>query len=134
MFTNKLRLVVFILSLVTTSTLVSCDKSSTHNNAPPQEPAVSQASPVASPLSDFDRTVRFVRNGQFAYIWVFSRKDGKPFDKQDGDFLRTKAPQIVDLAMTEDRKKAVGGTNFDLEKGNMNELRKRFVVEDFTAR
>ena len=40
--------------------------------------------------------MQFIRNGQFAYVWVFSRKDGKPLDGADSTFLRTNAPQVVD--------------------------------------
>ena len=87
-----------------------------------------------SPLSSFERDLQFVRNGQYAHIWGFSRKDGKPLDKDDGAYLRTNAPQVVDWVTTDGGKRAIGGTNFDLELGNMNLLRKRFVVEDYTAK
>jgi hypothetical protein len=36
--------------------------------------------------------------------------------------------------MTDGGKRAIGGTNFDLEQGNMNLLKKRFVVEDYTGK
>jgi hypothetical protein len=93
-----------------------------------------QATAKDSPLSSFERDLQFVRNGQYAYIWGFSRKDGKPLDKDDGAYLRTNAPQVVDWVTTDGGKRAIGGTNFDLELGNMNLLRKRFVVEGYTAK
>jgi hypothetical protein len=40
----------------------------------------------------------------------------------------------VDKAATKDRMKLVAGTNFNLEEGNMEALKKRFVVEDYSAR
>ena len=78
--------------------------------------------------------MQFIRNGQFTYVWVFSRPDGKPIDRDDANFLRQTAPQVVDWVITDDGKRVIGGTNFDLEKGGLPEIRKRFVVENYTAK
>ena len=107
----------------------------TANSGQPAAPAASVAPSVQpSPLTDFEEAVRFVRNGQYTYIWVFSRKDGKPFTPADSIFLKVNAPQLVDVTATKDKTKAVGGTNFDLEEGNMELLKKRFVVEDYSKK
>lgn len=111
---------------------LGCGQSSTNRTAgdsPTTQPSVS---PV--PRTAFERDLQFIRNGQFTHVWVFSRKDGKPIDKDDADFLRTNAPQVVDWVTTEDKKRVIAGTNFDLEQGNMPQLRQRFVVEDYTGR
>ena len=92
------------------------------------------AGPSPSPLTDFEEALRFVRNGQYTYVYVFSRKDGKPLKPEDSDYLKANAPQLVDKAATKDRTKVVGGTNFNLEEGNMEALKKRFVVEDYSAK
>ena len=92
------------------------------------------ATPSPSPLSDFEEALKFVRNGQYTYVYVFSRKDGKPITPEDNDFLRANAPQLVDKAATKDRTKVVAGTNFNLEEGNLELLKKRFVVEDYSAK
>src|SRR6185503_5670602 len=84
------------------------------------------AGPSPSPLTDFEEALRFVRNGQYTYVYVFSRKDGKALESADNDFLKTNAPQLVDKAATKDRMKLVAGTNFNLEEGNMEALKKRF--------
>ena len=88
--------------------------------------------PTSTPLDDFEEALRFVRNGQFTYIWVFTRKDGKPFDAEDGAMLRTRARQIVDFPMTDDKKKGVAGTNFPFEEADLVELRKRYIIEDYS--
>ncbi|HKU77284.1 MAG TPA: hypothetical protein VJR02_25450 [Pyrinomonadaceae bacterium] len=92
------------------------------------------AGPSPSPLTDFEEALRFVRNGQYAYIYVISRKDRKPLSTEDSDFLKTNAPQLVDKAATKDKTKVVAGTNFNLEEGNLEMLKKRFVVEDYSAK
>ncbi|HJP92765.1 MAG TPA: hypothetical protein VJ875_12470 [Pyrinomonadaceae bacterium] len=99
------------------------------NTAPPASP-----SPQTSPLTGFAKDLQFVREGQFTYIWVFSRKDGKPLDRDDGNFLKTNAPQVVDWVGTDNGRKIIAGTNFNLEEGNLATIRKRFVVEDYSGK
>ncbi|HEX5601293.1 MAG TPA: hypothetical protein VFX63_02045, partial [Pyrinomonadaceae bacterium] len=65
---------------------------------------------------------------------IFSRKDGKPLDKNDSAFLRTNAPQVVDWVTTEEGRKVIAGTNFNLEEGNLEALKKRYNAEDYSAR
>jgi hypothetical protein len=87
-----------------------------------------------SPLTGFEKDLQFIRNGQYTYVYVFSRKDGKPLDAQDSAFLRTNAPQVVDWVTTDEGKKVIGGTNFNLEEGNMEKLKKRFNAEDYSGK
>ncbi len=104
--------------------------SQTGNSAPaPAAPA-----PAASPLTGFEKDLDYVRKGQYTFVWVFSRKDGKPIDKDDAGYLRTNAPQVVDWVTTDGGKKVIAGTNFNLALGNLELLKKRFVVEDYTVR
>lgn len=105
-------------------------------NEPAQSnaPEAAQSFPSPSPKSAFERDLQFIRNGQFTYVWVFSRADGKPIDRDDANFLRKSAPQLIDLVITDEGKRVIGGTNFDLEQGPMPELRKRFVIENYTGK
>lgn len=99
----------------------------TNNNPTPA------ASPTAS-LTRFEQDLQYIRNGQYTYIWVFSRKDGKPLESTDSAFLRTNAPQVVDWVTTDGGKKVIAGTNFNLEEGNLEALKKRYNAEDYSAR
>lgn len=121
-------LVIIVLSFGCSKNSETPRPSSTSNSN------VAQATPASSPLTDFERDLRLVRNGQFTYIWVFSRKDGKPLDKEDGAALRRHASHVVDFFMTENGTKAIGGANFNIEADAMSELQKRFVVEDYSAK
>ena len=114
--------------------LLGACSSESPNTTNTSTPTVTPAGPSPSPLTDFEEALRFVRNGQYTYVYVFSRKDGKALESADNDFLKTNAPQLVDKAATKDRMKLVAGTNFNLEEGNMEALKKRFVVEDYSAR
>ena len=104
------------------------------NTSNTNTPTATPAAPSPSPLSDFEEALRFVRNGQYTYIWVISRKDGKPIQPDDNTFLKANAPQVVDWAATKDKTKVVAGTNFNLEEGNLEMLKKRFVMEDYSAK
>jgi hypothetical protein len=101
---------------------------------PPAQEETAQPTTSRSPLSKFESDLQFVRNGQYTYVWVFSRKDGKQLNKEDADYLRKNAPQVVDWVGTDEGKRFIGGTNFNLEEGNLELLRKRFVVEDYSSR
>jgi hypothetical protein len=122
-----------ILTVLIAGTLSSCSSSNT-NKASSSVPVVTQSSPAPSPKTGFEADLEYVRKGQYTYIWVFSRKDGKPLDKNDGAYLRTNAPQVVDWVTTDGGKKVIAGTNFDLAKGNLELLKKRFIVEDYTGK
>lgn len=121
-----------VLAVVVGGLTPAC--SSENPGRPADGSATSQPAPAASPKSAFERDLQFIRNGQFTYVWVFSRLDGKALDRDDSNFLRKSAPQVVDWVTTDEGKRVIGGTNFDLEKGGLPELRKRFVVEDYTGK
>ena len=119
-----------MMATLTAFSVISCGNKGTNSSS---EIVTPQSSPTP-PKSEFEERLEYVRKGQYTYVWVFSRKDGKPLDKDDGAFLRTNAHQVVDWVMTDDGKKAVAGTNFDLAEGNLELIKKRFVVEDYTAK
>lgn len=129
-----MRIKIAFLVLVLLS--AACGGSSNSNTAQSPEtpaPAVSPT-PQSSPLVGFEKDLKYIKDGQFSYIWVFSRKDGKPLDKDDSAFLRVNAPQVVDWVVTDGGKKVIAGTNFNLEEGNLEALRKRFIAEDYTGK
>lgn len=127
------RLSVLLLSGVLSLALGRCGSGpSNTSSTPTSETASGSPTPQSSPLVGFDKDLAYVRNGGYSYVFVFSRKDKKPLEHDDSAFLRTNAPQVVDWVITDEGKKVIAGTNFNLEEGNMGELRKRFVVEDYS--
>lgn len=127
---NNSSLVLLTLVLI----LAGCSKSGTNSTAPASETPQTKSAPQASPLTGFEKDLQYVRNSQFRYVWVFSRKDRKPLDKDDAAYLRTNAPQVIDWVTTDDGKKVIAGTNFNLEEGNLGLLKKRFVTEDYSGK
>jgi hypothetical protein len=127
-----IRLVFLVLILSSLSACNGTPPAANKTPAPEASP-VPAASPTA-PLTGFEKDLQYVRNGGYTYVWVFSRKDKKPLDRDDGAFLRTNAPQVVDWVTTDEGRKVIAGTNFNLEEGNLGAIKKRFVTEDYSAR
>jgi hypothetical protein len=115
--------------------LAGCSSSAPNNsNTTTTTAASTPASPSPSPLTGFEKDLQYIRNGQFTYVWVFSRKDGKPLQPDDSAYLRTNAPQVVDWVTTDEGRKVIAGTNFNLEEGNLEALKKRYIAEDYTGK
>ena len=104
------------------------------NSAPAPTAAPLTSVAHASPLTGFEKDLQYIRNGNFTYVWVFSRKDGKPLDRDDAAFLRTNAPQVIDWVTTDEGRKVIAGPNFNLEEGNFAALQKRFVTENYSGK
>lgn len=133
MFTKLSNHRLLLVAVVAIFLLASCGGNT--NISPPSanESPTAQSSPARA-KTGFEADLDYVRKGQYTYVWVFSRKDGKPLDKDDGAYLRTNAPQVVDWVTTDEGKKVIAGTNFDLEQGNLELLKKRFNIENYTGR
>jgi hypothetical protein len=122
-----------ILLTVAALLLVACGGGAAPSGTSSPSPEAAQtASP--SPLSGFEKDLQYIRNGQYTYVWIFSRKDGKPLLPEDSIFLRVNAPQVVDWVTTDEGRKVIAGTNFNLEEGNLELLKKRYVAEDYSGK
>ena len=124
--------VIIVVTLLAAILLNSCSRSS--SNPASSGERTSPATPAPSPKTGFEADLDYVRKGQYTYVWVISRKDGQPLDKNDSAYLRTNAPQVVDWVTSEGGKKVIAGTNFDLAQGNLALLQKRFNVEDYSGK
>jgi hypothetical protein len=128
-----MRLPKFLIAVVLL--FAGCGGSAPNNTNSSTPSATSPApAPSPSPQTEFEKDLQFIRNGGYTYIYIISRKDGKPLEPSDSDFLRKNAPQIVDWARTDGGKKVIAGTNFNLEEGNLGALKKRYNVEDYSGK
>ena len=114
--------------------LAGCNGGSTTKTAPNANESVTVASSPVPAKTGFEADLDYIRKGGYTYVWVFSRPDGKTIDKDDAAFLRKNAPQVVDWVTTDEGKKVIAGTNFDLAEGNLGLIKKRFTAEDYTGR
>ncbi len=131
-----IKVLLFVLCVALLGACGGTPPAATNNSAPAPAAAASPSAPTAqaAPLTGFEKDLQYIRNGNFTYVWVFSRKDGKPLDKDDAAFLRTNAPQVIDWVTTDEGRKVIAGTNFNLEEGDFAVLQKRFVTENYSGK
>jgi len=126
---------IIITILAATALLVATSSGCRKRAASVEEaPDTSTYHPEATPTTQFERDLKYVRDAHFAYVWVFSRRDGKEFTKEDSEALRTNAPRVVDWVTTDSNRKVIGGSNFAIDPPQMAALEKRFKVEDYSGK
>src|SRR5215213_2650564 len=113
----------FFALLLIAGLLGGCRKSGSDSSGSgsPQQKA------APSPVTDLERQLQYVRDGQFTHIYVFSRKDGGAFDKDDVAYLTANSPVGEKTNMrvkTEDGRRVVVGTNFEYTQENFDTLAK----------
>jgi hypothetical protein len=123
-----------IVTAVTIFLLTSFSACKRSTSADDETPDTSTYRPEPTPATQFDRDLKFVRDGHFEHIWVFSRKDGKEFTSDDSASLRTNAPKVVDWVTTDGNKKVIGGSNFAIDPTQLAALQKRFKIEDYSGK
>ena len=99
-----------------------------------ETPDTSTYRPEPTPATQFERDLKYIRDGHFVYVWAFSRKDGKPLTSEDSEALRTNAPKVVDWVTTDEKKKVIAGSNFPIDPPQLAALQKRFNIEDFSGK
>lgn len=122
---------LFVSGLLLVGVFAGCKR---RGGAEDETPDTSTYRPESTPATQFERDLKYIRDAHFAYVWIFSRKDGKPLTSEDSDVLRTNAPKVVDWVTTEEKKKVIAGSNFPLEGPQLVILQKRFNIEDYSGK
>ena len=123
-------LAILLLGLMVGS-LASCRHRASSED---ETPDTSTYRPESTPATQFERDLKYIRDGHFTYVWIFSRKDGKELTSDDSQALRTNAPKVVDWVTTDEKKKVIAGSNFPLEPQQLANLQKRFNLEDYSGK
>ena len=121
--------------ILAASLLSGCRKSSDSASGSASSPQ-GQSAPTPA-RTDFEQKLQYVREGQFHHIYVFTRKDGGPFDKDDVAHLNANSPVGEKTNMrvkTDDGRRVLIGTNFEFTQENFDALGQRFNIEDYTGR
>jgi len=84
--------------------------------------------------TSFESDLETMKIANFDYIFVFRRKDGGAFDGEDRKYLRSNSPaQINRFVLTDDGKAFIAGSKYIFPMENLETLRMRFNVEDYSA-
>jgi len=93
--------------------------------------------PLAAPeekQSNFASDLQAMKTANFDYIFIFRRRDGGAFDAEDKKYLRANAPVETNRFVSTDNGKAfIAGSKFKFPPQNLEILRIRFNVEDYSA-
>src|ERR1700674_378593 len=124
---------VIILTVGGAAFLAGCRRgpSSTTVDQTPDTPITR---PVPTPATEFEQKLKFARDAHFTHIWVFTRKDGAVFTKEDTQILHTNAPNVVDWLKVGDMKQFIAGSNFPIDPPQMAVLQKRYKIEDYSGK
>ena len=97
------------------------------------QPKSTPVPPSEQPKNDFEKTLRGVQSGDFTYIFVLRRKDGGQIQGDDGRFIKSVSPaETNQFVVTDDNLVVIIGTNFPYPPENLDLLRERFNIEDFS--
>jgi hypothetical protein len=104
----------------------------------PNQTILKDAAPSPTPLAtaetkqtSFEEDLREMETADFDYIFVFRRKDGGVFDKEDQKYLRDNTPLETNRwRKSDDGKAFIAGSGFSFSPAQMDALRNRFIVED----
>ena len=98
-----------------------------------QTPTPSPTPEVKEAKDDFAEKLEYVQKGAFSFVYVFRRKDGAALDSDDSKYLRANSPLETNYwVVTDDRKVAIAGSNYQFLPEALDALKKRFNVEDLS--
>ena len=124
-----LNLSLFLLTGVVVLSNFGCQANSTILKDVPPPPT--PMSTVDLKKTSFEQDLRDMQTANFDYIFVFRRKDGGIFDKDDKKFLRDNTPIETNRWTSTDEGKAyIAGSGFGFSPENLNALKSRFIFEN----
>jgi hypothetical protein len=86
-------------------------------------------------LPAFERDLASVQRNNFQKVYVISRPDGAPLNADDKAYLKSNMPiETTMRILTDEDRRLIVGTNFDLKPEHFAALNKRFRLEDYTGR
>lgn len=120
----------FLLLTVLALASFSCANQTIINSSQPKSTPIP---PSEQPKDSFERALKGVQSGNFTYIFVLRRKDGGVFQGEDSKFIRANTPPGTNqFVLTDEDKTIIIGSNFPFSPENLEALRERFNVEDYS--
>jgi hypothetical protein len=84
-------------------------------------------------ISEFERDLQTMKTANFDFIFAFRRKDGGIFDNDDKKYLRANTPAGTNRFVSTDEGRAfIAGSLYGFSPENLEALRNRFAVEDYS--
>jgi hypothetical protein len=84
-------------------------------------------------ISPYERDLQTMKTANFDYIFAFRRKDSGVFDSEDKKYLRANTPPGTNRFISTDEDRAfIAGSTYEFSAENLQALRSRFLVEDYS--
>jgi len=123
-----------ILTVGVAALLAGCRRGAPSTTADETPDTTTTTRSVPTPTTEFEQKLKFARDARFTHIWVFTRKDGAVFTKEDTEILHTNAQNVVDWLKVGDMKQFIAGSNFPIDPPQMALLQKRYKIEDLSGK
>lgn len=95
----------------------------------------SQQGAAQNKLPAFERDLASVQRNNYQKVYVISRPDGAALNADDKGYLKTNMPiETTMRILTDEDRRLIVGTNFDLKPEHLDALNRRFRIEDYTGR
>ncbi len=127
---------LYTVSLALTFFVASCGpnqrilESSNNATSPDVAAPVENGSPT---VTSFAQDLNAMRNADFKFIIAIRRKDGGPMDAADKELIsRNTGPQANRRRLSDEGKAIIIGSNFPFLPGLLEELSKRFKIENYS--
>lgn len=93
---------------------------------------VAEATPEKA-IDDFEDRLKSVQTGDFDFVYAFRRKDGGALDSDDIKYFKENSPwETNQRVLTADKKALIAGSNFVFPPENLDALKKRFKMDDYS--
>lgn len=130
----KTQKILICLLLVFSSMLGFGCASQTILNDKNPTPEVSMESTPSVPIDDFLERLASVKTGNFEFVYAFRRKDDGVFTSEDKKYLKENAPYDTNQwVLTSDEKVVIAGSNYVFTPKNLDALKKRFKIEEYSV-
>lgn len=122
---NQLNVIVLFFGLLVCLNF-ACESPSLKSNK-------TAANKPENKVADFQSDLETMKTAKFDYIFVFRRKDDGVFDAEDKAYLKANSPAATNrFILSDDDKAVITGSGYEFPAENLNALRIRFNVEEYS--
>jgi hypothetical protein len=130
----KIQKLLFGLLISFSLSGLSCASKIILEDKNPTPEPVGESTPEAK-VDDFEARLKQIQTGDFTYVYAFRRKDGEELSSDDVRFFKENSPEETNQRfLTADRKAIIAGSNFVFPPENLDALKKRFKIEDYSPK
>ena len=126
------RVSIYLLAAFLLSASFGCASQRILNDKNPVLEQTAESTPFV-PVDDFLEGLASVQTGNFEYVFAFRRKDGSIFTGEDKRYLKENSPYDTNQwVLTADEKAVIAGSNYVFTEKNLDALKKRFKIEEYS--